>query len=122
MAISVVSKQYGDDTTTPVSSASSSDVASSPISEASNTTVLVNDTKNISDTTNNQGLPQENNDNGWLNELHPEKVSDPIQENNVQDVSEPIIPNMYIKADIETSHIPSEVAIFSEQSTEKPDT
>jgi hypothetical protein len=133
MAVSIVSKQYGDDNTSPIVDPSTQDEALSPIGgEENNTTITSDDSNifsaetNISEVANTAQeatiTQEENNDNGWLNDLHPEQTvaleSPEEDKSTTAESSEPIIPNMYIQAEQATMEVPSDVAIFSEEKKE----
>jgi hypothetical protein len=123
MAVSIVSKQYGDDNISPIVDPSTQDEALSPIGEENNTTIASDDSNifsaeaSISEVANT--AQEENNDNGRLNDLHPEQTAaleSPEEEKiTTAESSEPIIPNMYIQAEQATMEVPSDVAIFSEE-------
>lgn len=127
MAVSIVSKQYGDDSQAPIIDSSITDGSfSSPSEDVAIISSIDQDNFPIENTTQiqeNTDLKQEstissdeNNDNGRLDDLRPEEITSPIEEKiPEQSPSETTIPNMYIKADTETIDVPADVAIFSEE-------
>lgn len=129
MAVSIVSKQYGDDSQAPIIDPVINDGSFSPIAEdvviaspIDQNTLFAENTIDTKEDVSVQEMPMNNdekNDTGWLNDLHPEAMVNPIEETSpIQGSSEVIIPNMYIKADAETMDVPEDVAIFSEEKKE----
>lgn len=123
MAVSIVSKQYGDDSQSPVTQLSANTEALLPTVEQDipviasvNQDLITTDEKPIQETS------PASNENGRLNDLHPEEVINPIEDKpSTQESSDIVIPNMYIKADTEAMDVPSDVAIFSEEKKESTD-
>jgi|GEM_PF-2130676 len=128
MAVSIVNKQDGDDSQAPIIEPSTQESIFSPIIETSiSPSSAINEdsffAENVLVTQENKqeetASPVEETNNGRLNDLHPEQTTSPIQED--ARVLEPMtesIPNMYIKADTETTDVPFDVAIFSEEKKE----
>lgn len=130
MAVSIVSKQYGDDSQAPIVEPSTNEIVVSSVAQEYHTDVSTSDEDTFPVA--NLSAPEENTpevptttdetNNGRLNDLHPEEVVNPIEEKTpIQESSEISIPNMYIKADTETSDVPSDVAIFSEEKKKESD-
>jgi len=122
MAVSIVSKSFGDDSqpsasTIPSQDGSVSSVVAQDIAVGENVSPANNDVAN--ETVQTQDIAVTANDDGQrLNELHPEEVAAPILDEAKETEESSSIPNMYIKADTDSTmptDVPADVAIFSEE-------
>ncbi len=123
MAVSIVSKQYGDDSQALITIPAVSDGSFSSVAVESN------DVEQDDFSVANTDLAQENvdttpetitNDSARLTDLHPTPAPTPLEDTDTpkQTLTESI-PNMYIQADMKSSAIltdvPADVAIFAQQ-------
>jgi len=121
MAVSIVSKPYGDDNSqTPTNILSSTEENIFPL--AGEDVVVGEDVHTVQDVTvaaMQEAVIPSNDDSQRLNDLHPENVTAPVLD-EVTNTTEPLpIPNMYIQADIKDMNpptdVPADVAIFSQE-------